>query len=119
VICASASENLALAGAKKVEIAARYWGMMLIPTNEMWEHWILVGDLNTGALFQLRELRGAGGQGPPAARDPRDRLCRVDGAVAEFTKLYARLGRPGLPTPIRSVQTGRLRSRLKSAVLYH
>src|SRR5262249_36016011 len=66
---------------KKAENAARYWGT-IAPACEM------LGDIDAwwgfehGGTVQLRELRGAGGQGSPAAGGARDRQCRLGGAVA-------------------------------------
>src|SRR6516162_8480070 len=66
---------------KKAEDVAGYWGTIgraceMLGVIDAW--W---GPEHGGAV-QLRELRGAGGQGPPAAGDPRDHQCCVGGAVA-------------------------------------
>src|SRR5262249_6777225 len=56
---------------KKAEDVAGYWGTIGRACG-------MLGDIDAwwgpehGGAVQLRELRGAGGQGPPAAGDPRD-----------------------------------------------
>src|SRR6516165_12062914 len=66
---------------KKAEDVAGYWGTIGRACE-------MLGDIDAwwgpehGGAVQLRELRGAGGQGSSAAGDPRDRQCRAGDPVA-------------------------------------
>src|SRR5215471_21609148 len=76
---------------KKADNVATYWST-IGPACKM------LGDIDArwgpehGGAVQLRELRGAGGQGPPVAGNPRDRQCRVGGAVAGIREALRAIG---------------------------